>query len=774
VSCFADAVRSWQHGDHLQAQAHCRTVLQEDPAHADAHRLLGEILTAHGPASEAIAACRRVEELAPDDAANLRRLAQLLGQAGELAPAVATLERALQVEPNNARAWNNLGNFLTGLGRPAEAIPALERALALQGNYAIALNNLGNALRRVGRVDEAVVHYERALALPADCPEARANLASLLVARGVELLAGQVPLALAAFDRAIELQPLAADGHRGRGRALVRLGRATEALDSFSRAAELDPRDTEAHVEAGHLLLQLGRAADAHAAYGAALVRQPQSAAALVGVAMSLIWLTRFEEVRPLLAQLRDRGVRHPYLPGYELFAQLHCCDWSGLESASQSIVDGLRRGQHTDLPLSLMAHNDSPADQRRCAEIYTALMCSAPAPRARPVRRGPLQRRPRIGYLSTDFREHPVAQLIAGVFETHDRSRFETFAFSAGPDDRSKLRSRLQRGIEHFEEVAALPDEAIAARMAEAQIDIAVDLGGHTSGSRTRVLAFRPAPLQVTWLGYPGTLGSDYIDYIIADRHVIPEDDRVHYAEQVIYLPDAYLPSEPAWTALQSPSRAAAGLPAVGFVYCCFNTPYKIHPTVFAAWMRILKAVPSSVLWLRETWPSATRNLRREAERLGVDAARLIFAPLTAALADHHARLALADLFLDTLPYNAHASALDALRAGVPVLTSPGTTFCSRVAGSLLHACGLGELSVATLEEYEQRAIALGSDPTRLAACKARLAGVRSSAPLFDLERFTRHLETALSEIWERQVRGDRPTPLYVQRRPLAGAELA
>jgi predicted O-linked N-acetylglucosamine transferase (SPINDLY family) len=372
-----------------------------------------------------------------------------------------------------------------------------------------------------------------------------------------------------------------------------------------------------------------------------------------------------------------------------------------------------------------------------------------------------------RIGYLSSDFGDHPVGQLIAGVLESHDRSRFEIYALSAAPKTDSALRRRLERAVDHFLEMAALQDVAYAARMAELSIDIAVDLGGHTTGSRTRVLALRPAPLQVAFLGYPGTSGADFMDYIVADRHVVPESDQIHYSEQVIYLPDSYLPNDFPAPPAAAPSRAEAGLPADGVVYCAFNAPYKISPTVFDVWIRILDAVPHSVLWLREASAAVKKNLAREAERRGADPARLIYAPRVPTHAAHAARLSLADLFLDTGPYNAHTTASDALGAGVPVITICGKTFAARVATSLLHACGLGQLAVRTSEEYQQLATTLGRTPHLLTDFKTHLSRVRPTAPLFDPVRFCRHLEGAYNEIWARHERGERPSPLWVDRRP-------
>jgi predicted O-linked N-acetylglucosamine transferase (SPINDLY family) len=547
-----------------------------------------------------------------------------------------------------------------------------------------------------------------------------------------------------------------------RGLALAAAGRGTEALAAYQQAADLNPHDPAVFLEVAHLMLRLGRIGNAHAAFRAALELAPGSLPALEGRTKTLLALNRHEEARPGLDALWEIVPGQDYLQGLKFHAQLHCCDWIEFETQRRSIADRVRRDERADNPLSFMVHNDSPADQRRCAEIYALDRCRVGAS----IARAPVNRRDsrlRIAYLSADFGDHPVGQLMAGVFECHDRSRFETYAFSTGPSDHGPLRRRLECALDHFLEVAQMQDAAIAARMSELAIDVAVDLGGHTTGSRTRVLAFRPAPVQVAFLGFPGTSGTNFLDYIIADRHVIPDSERIHYTEQVIYLPDNYLPGFIPGTTHPPPSRNAAGLPPGGAVLCCFNAPYKISPTVFRLWMRILRRVPDGVLWLRDASDSVKKNLAREAGRCGIDPLRLIYAPRVPTLALHHARLSLADVFLDTQPYNAHTTACDALGAGVPVITLRGDAFASRVATSLLHAVGLPHLSAQTPEHYEDLAVGLANTPGGLSALKDHLCRERSAAPLFDTARFCRHLEAAYAEVSARHSRGEQPSTLWV-----------
>ena len=376
-----------------------------------------------------------------------------------------------------------------------------------------------------------------------------------------------------------------------------------------------------------------------------------------------------------------------------------------------------------------------------------------------------------RVAYFSADFRRHPVAHLAVGLFEQHDKSRFEITAISFGPDDGSDLRSSIKSAVENFVDVRRMPDDAVAELIHNREIDVIVDLMGLTEDSRFSVLSRRVAPIQVNFLGYPGTTGADFMDYIIADPTIIPKEHFSFYSEQVVWLPDTYLPTayrsnenkhhishDERYSSQRAPTRAECNLPEAAFVFCCFNGSHKINPVIFDVWMRLLRAVPDSVLWLSESSPTAEANLEKEAELRGVSRRRIIFAPRLADMSDHLARHRQADLFLDTLPYNAHTTASDALWAGLPVLTCAGETFAGRVAASLLRAVGLHELVTASLEDYEGLALKLAHDPSYLQAIKAKLMRNRDTFPLFDTARFTRHIEAAYVTMWERYRRGTPP----------------
>jgi len=425
--------------------------------------------------------------------------------------------------------------------------------------------------------------------------------------------------------------------------------------------------------------------------------------------------------------------------------------------------VRDVNAGGRADSPFHFLAISESPASQLRCARTLVADECP-PAPR--PLWRGEryAHDRIRVAYVSADFHEHAVPRLMAGLLERHDRQRFEVTALSLGPDQRDAMRSRLVAAADRFLDVRDRDDRAVAALMRELEIDIAVDLQGYTRGCRPGIFAHRAVPVQVNWLGYPGTMGAGYMDYILADRHVVPPDRDAHYAEKVVRLPDCYQVNDAdRRVAGDAPPRSALGLPEDGFVFCCFNNNYKIAPRVFDVWMRLLLAVDRSVLWLLEDNATAAANLRREAARRGVDAARIVFAP-RARMEDHLARQRRADLFLDTRPYNAHVTASDALWVGVPLVTCPGDTFAGRVAASLLHAAGLPELVAGSWEEYERLARTLATDRDRLASLRGRLARDRATCPLFDTDRFRRHIESAYGTLHERAQRGEPPASFDVE----------
>jgi protein O-GlcNAc transferase len=574
---------------------------------------------------------------------------------------------------------------------------------------------------RQGRFEDAAASCRAALASHPRQPAA-------LQMMGVIEMRRQRPVAAVDyFDRLLKIHPNSPDVLSNRGMALHDLGRHKEALASYDAALRLKPDYVEAMTNRANLLSTLGENVEAARAY----------------------------------AQVQRLAPSRPYVLGSVLSSRLMSCDWTGFDALTREIDESIDRGEAAEEPLSFAWHTQSAARQLRCSEIHAAKQFGGMRPQV--PRLHPEHPRIRLAYLSADFRDHVVAHTMAGLFERHDRARFELTAISYGPNDGSAMRNRLERAFDHFVDVRSMDDAQVAKLLRQAEIDIAVDLTGYTTHHRMAILAHRPAPIQIHYQGFPATLGATFIDYMIADRIVVPPELESFYREKVIRLPDNFLandnsqpvPGEP-------PPRGEFGLPERGFVFCGFNNRYKISPPFFDVWMRLLSAVDGSVLWLRQENNEASTGLRREAERRGISAGRLVFADRID-LADHLARHRLADLFLDTFPYNAHSTAAHALWCGVPILTLCGETLASRVATSLLRAAGLPELSVKSLLEYETLALKLATHPDLLAPLRQKAERARLESPLFDTDRLRRNLESAYLTVYDRARRGEPPASFDV-----------
>jgi len=538
-------------------------------------------------------------------------------------------------------------------------------------------------------------------------------------------------------------------------------GRFEQAQFFTGQAAKLRPFSAEVLFLRSFALTKLDRIEEALSCLDAVLAINPALMEALQNRASLLFRLRRYEEAAQCFGQILSRDPAFAFARGNRLFARLQNCDWREFDTERDAILAGIASGARIIAPFQAKALGLTPEQELRCTRIWTA---SEYRPRP-PLCHGEVRahERIRVAYVSADFREHAVARLMAGVFEHHDRSRFETIAVSFGPDDGSEMRARLMRSFDRFFDVRSQSEGDIARLIHGLEVDIAVDLMGYTEGCRPGVFALRPAPLQVNFLGFPGTMAADFMDYLIADAIVVPAGEERHYAEKIVTLPDTFLPADcRRAVAPQIPSRAGQGVPESGFVFCCFNAGYKIAPVLFDIWMRLLACLPESVLWLGQANGSAQQNLRREAQSRSVSPERLIFAPFVDSAAAHLARLKLADLFLDTPPYHAHATAIDALSVGLPILTCRGPAFAGRVGVSLLHAAGVPELVAETLADYENLALSLAREPARLAMVRTKLAA-SPGLPPFDIARFTRHLEAAYAAMWNRHRNGRPPAGFAV-----------
>jgi predicted O-linked N-acetylglucosamine transferase (SPINDLY family) len=705
--------------------------------------------------------------------------AEILRQAGRLNLAREAAQQAVGFAPDLAAAHNNLGLVWLDLDEPGKARAAFEAAIARDPAYARAHYNLGNALLQADEPAAAEASLRRAVALQ---PSHVHAWAALGVALGGQ---SRFEEAHACFDRALALRPDDAKVYLNVGHTLVREKRYPEALQRYRQALALSPGYAEALVGQGNVYSADKRHDLAAECYRQALVSRPDWPEALHQLGGALFELEDYAEAKAILHRALAAKPDFPEAVATLLRVLSNTCDWDELPARVAELraaaEKALAAGKKPPISSSQAnAYDFSMAEklafarahshwlEERQTPVRAALDFRHPEPSsATPGSRHPARdsdpARLRIGYWSYDLRNHATAHLMRTVFGLHDRARFEVFTYSYGPDDGSDYRAQIAAESDHFVDLREVGDAQAARRIHADGIHILVDLMGYVANCRPEVLALRPAPIQVNYLGYPGTMGADFMDYVVTDRVTTPAADVPFIHEAIVYLPHTYQVTDDQQAIDPHPvTRAGEGLPESGVVYCCFNTLYKIEPTMFGAWMRILAAVPKSVLWLLAKPPAARENLRREAAAAGVDPGRLVFAegkhkPL------HLARLRLADLFLDTRYYNAHTTTSDALWAGVPVLTWPGDGFPARVAASLLSAIDLPDLIVPSLADYEREAIRLGTDPAALAALKMRLAEHRSTRPLFDTRRWVRDFEWALAAMWARYAAGEAPGEIAV-----------
>jgi protein O-GlcNAc transferase len=786
---IAQAVAQWQRGNRLEAERLCAVQLATSTEQLDARGLLAEIYSSQREFARAAEQLRCITTLQPGDAAWHRRLGDALFASGELAGAAEAFRTAIALDPRNPRAHNNLGRALAALGEHSAAIDSYRRAIARDARYAIANNNLGIELAEERRFDEALAAYQRAAELNPAFAEAHSNRGNVLLelARAEDALGSQ--------DRALELEPLNATFHCNRGNTLLKLRRFEDALSSFDCALRLRPESPEGFNGRGTALRELQQLEPAIACFDRAVELKPDFLDPLNNKANVLLCLERFEELLPwcerllgvkpdfgpalyyrglalknlarereaveCFERLLDKHPSHPLGAGYLLHAAAAICDWSHQKLLADTL-EALRREQVAVSPFVLLGFCDDAALQLHCGRSYLA---HAYPPPPEPLWRGERWHNDklRIAYVSADLRDHAVSYLMAGVFERHDRERFMTVGVSLRPASGSLFGLRVVRSFDAWIDVHEASDLKVAQILRELQIDIAVDLMGFTRGERINIFAHRFAPLQISYLGYPATAGTPFHDYLLADDFVVPEGSDRHYSEQVIRLPECFQANDDKRViGARRPTRAEAGLPHDGFVFCSFNNSHKLTPGQFDIWCRLLAAVPGSVLWIVADQEDAQSNLACEARARGLNPGRLVFAPRVD-YEDHLARLPLADLFLDCLPFNAGTTASDALWAGLPVVTCSGESFAGRMAGSLLRAIGLPELITRTPQEYEALALHLARAPAELAALRTRLEANRAASPLFDTERFCRHLESAYVTAHERLRQGEPPASFKV-----------
>ncbi len=704
-----------------EAEKGFRKSAELNPGYAQAYNNLGITLHEQGKLNEAIAAYRRALGINPAYAQACSNMGVTLHMQGKLDEAIATYRRALEINPVYAQSYYNMGNVLKEQGKLNEAIAAYHRAVEIKPIYAEVYNNMGVILHEQGKLEKAIVSYRRAIGINPVYAEAYNNMGNVLKE--------QVKLddAMSAYHRSLEIKPVYADAYNNMGNMLHAQGKLVEAIASYRRALEINPVYAEAYNNMGNVLKEQGKLDDAISAYRRAV------------------------EINPTYA-LAEAQLLHQ---------RQHICDFTVAEKLSAASG---RLGVKTEAvpPFAALSWDDNPRLHQLRAINWAREMYKQPP---LPIPRRPKTRpkRLKIGYFGADFHDHAVMQLVAGMFEQHHREEFEIFAFSFGPYILDEMRRRVSSVFDKFIDVEGKSTSEIVELAGREKIDIAVDLNGYTKNMRTYIFEGRVAPIQINYLGYPGSMGVDFIDYIIADPVVIPPGQRQFYSEKVVYLPHSYLPNDnKKLIAATNTTRSDVNLPEDSFVFCCFNNNYKISPSEFGIWMRLLNAVEGSVLWLRGSNKWAESNLHAAAAERGIDPSRLVFAPKMPH-SEHLARHKHADLFIDTFNFNAHTTASDALWSGLPVVTKQGKKFAARVAASLLTGVGLPELITNTEEEYEQLILELARDEEKLNLIKAKLAENRLKMPLFDTERYTRNFEKGLMAVYNRYFDGLPPEDIWL-----------
>jgi predicted O-linked N-acetylglucosamine transferase (SPINDLY family) len=727
-SLLQDAIQSINKNNLIDAKIILQKILVIEPHNFDALNIIGIISGLESNYVEAINFFKKAQQIRPDNNLINFNLGKAFSESGNDLEAIKYYKIAIKLDKNHLGSWINFGISLHQLKRYDEALSHYDQAIKLKPDYAAAYSNKGNTLKELVRYDEALSHYDQAIKLKPDYVEAYNNKGNTLqnLKRHDE--------SISYYDHAIKLKPDYVEAYLNKGNTLQDLKRYDEALSYYDHAIKLKPDFAQAYHNKGKTLQDLKRYDEALSYYDHAIKLKPD----------------------------------YQYLLGKLLHVKMLMCNWKNFKTYVTSLSLQINENKKSSPCFPVLALIDSSSIQRKSSEILVNDNYPFNSSLG-PIFKSGHRDKIKIGYYSSDFNEHPVAYLLAELLELHDKNQFELFGFYFGPTDSSAIHKRVSSSFNQFIDVGLKTDKDIALMSREMGIDIAINLNGFTALARPNIFSFRAAPIQVNYLGYPSTIGAEYMDYIIADRIIIPTESQKYYSEKVVYLPNSYQVNDRKNDIANNIfnknmfTKKELNLPEKGFVFCCFNNSYKITPSTFDGWMRILKAVKGSVLWLLEDSPVATLNLLKEAEARGLNPDRLVFAKRMN-LTEHLARHKVADLFLDTLPYNAHTTASDALWAGLPVLTCKGESFASRVAASLLNAIELPELITTTQEQYETTAIDLANNPEKLKAIKHKLESNRSTTALFDTPLYNKHIQAAYRQMYERYQADLPPNNIYIE----------
>jgi len=695
--------------------------------------------------NEAERLLKQVIKIQPKNSDALCFLSVVAAYRFEYKEALKWIEKSIESAPNNAIAHSNKGNILKELGRYSEAIISYDKAISLEPSFVEPYSNKGNTLQELGRYSESLSFYDKAISLDPNFVESYCNKGNALSEIGF------YEEARSYFDQAISINPNYVQAWCNKGLLLLKIKAFSDAFSCFDRANSIDPNRAESWALTGIFFNETGLFREALRCFEKSIELNPQYGVAWGGKAYALAEQKEYELAIEFYEKALSLNSRLEFTLGFMISAKLAIADWDNFEERVRVLISRAAESKRVIVPFTALSISDLPSLHLKITETYVT--DKYPAKNALPLAQSKEHKKIKLAYFSADFHgQHPVGLLTPELFELHDRSSFELYAFSLkkAPDG-DLLHERIKKGFDHFIEVVDKSALEIAKLIRELEIDIAVDLGGHTKDSGIEIMSYRAAPIQINYLGYPGTMGAEYMDYIIADHTLIPPESQQFYTEKVIYLPDTYIVDDSKRVASSRIfTRAECGLPQNQIIFCCFNNSYKFNPTMLKSWASILMQVPNSVFWVSQNNPFFRENLLKEFEVLGIASERIIFANKLESMADHLARLSLADLFLDTAPYNAHTTALDSLKAGVPIITYLGQAFAGRVGASVLNAIELPELITHSLEEYEQLAVALAQDPERLQQLKTRLAHNKNTTALFDTPRFVRNLEDAYRRVYE------------------------
>ena len=719
---FQQAFQFQQNGNLKEAEILYTKIIQISPAHLGAKTMLGTIYIQS----------KRDQE------------------------GIKLLEYSLRKDPKQFWAYNSLGLGFLNTKQYQKALFSFNKAIGIKPDYIDAYFNIGKTQRELGRYDDAIQSYSKCLAL-------NPRYADALINRGNVYLQDlhENERALSDFQQFLKLSPEAWYGFYNLGNALKALQDYDLAIENYQLAIQLNPDFFDSYLNAGVALDKLKRYDLALKNYELVIALNPNYAEAHANYGDTLRSLNKHDEALKNYHSAFKLKPGIDFLPGSFIHTKMHLCDWENYEGLVSEFINELEPSRMTSVPFNVLSLTDNPKIQRFHTENYVNKKLPL-SYRLSKLSKYSMHSKIRIAYFSADFREHPVSYLTAELFELHDRDRFEVIAFSFGVDTQDNLRKRLEKGFDQFIDVKDKTDQEIAILAREMEIDIAIDLGGFTQDSRTNIFAMRAAPIQLSYIGYLGTMGAEYFDYLIAEPTIIPQDQQQYYSEKIVYLPSYQVNDTKREISNRVFTPEELGIPRNGFVFCCFNNIYKITPSTFDSWMRILKGVDQSVLFLLDANETATKNLKKEAEARGVSSDKLVFAKHLP-LPEYLARYRIADLFLDTLPYNAGTTASDALRMGLPVLTQMGQSFASRMAASLLNAVGLPELITTTQEEYESLAISLAKNPVEIQKIKNKLAANLPASDLYNTQKFTRNIEAAYQSMYQRYQNDLPPDNIYV-----------